>query len=147
MKNNSKTVLEIGKQYNLLTVLELCENNNPRPAYYCKCCCGKEKIIEARSIASGKTKSCGCLRSVIGQAHIGYPYKTYIGKRFDRLTVLEYDYNHIGNGAYLLCKCDCGNKKVIQARKLNHNIVKSCGCKHKECKERFKQKYERKYGI
>ena len=139
-----KTVLELGAKHHLLTVIDFNGNIKHRPTYLCKCTCGKYKIVEARSIASGKTKSCGCLRSVIGQAHIGFPYKTYIGKKFDRLTVLEYDYSRIGNGACLLCRCDCGKEKVIEARKLNQGIVKSCGCKHKECKEKFKELYRRK---
>jgi hypothetical protein len=146
---SKKTVLEIGEKYSLLTIIDYNGSIKNRPTYLCKCTCGKYKIIEARSIASGKTKSCGCLRSIIGQAHAGYPYKKYIGKRFDRLTVIEYDYDHLGhgNGAHLLCKCICGNKKVIEARKLNHNLVKSCGCKHKECKEKFKEKNRKKYAV
>jgi hypothetical protein len=135
-----KTILQPGEKYHLLTVLEFAGNKNFRPTYKCQCLCGKTTIAEARSIASGKTKSCGCFRSIIGQAHLGFPYKNYVGKRFDRLLVLEYDYNNIGKGAYLKCRCDCGKEKVIAARKLNHNIVKSCGCKHEEYKELFRQR-------
>src|SRR6185503_15080036 len=122
-----KTVLDIGSKYHLLTILEFCGNKNFRPMYKCKCTCGNTTITEARAIASGKTKSCGCLRSIVGLAHIGLQYKNYIGKRFDRLVVLEYDYSKIGHGAYLKCKCDCGKEKVISAKRLNHHMVKSCG--------------------
>ncbi len=139
-----RTVLNIGDKYNLLTIIEEAEDKNSRPAYLCQCLCGKKVVIEARAIVSSKAKSCGCLRSIIGQAHIGYPYKNYIGKKFDRLTPLEYDYTKIGRGAHLLCQCECGNKKVIKASKLVRKEIKSCGCKHKEYKEMFKQKYKRR---
>ena len=142
-----RTVLKIGDRYNLLTILELAEDKHGRPAYLCQCTCGKKVVTEARAIISSKAKSCGCLRSVIGQAHTGYPYKNYIGKKFDRLTVLEYDYSKIGKGSHLLCECDCGNKKVVKASKLVRSEIKSCGCKHKEYKEMFKQKYGVKHEL
>lgn len=140
-----KTILKIGDKYGLLTIDSIADKISSRPAYLCQCNCGAKKVIEARSIASGKTRSCGCLRSVIGQAHIGFPYKTYIGKRVDRLLILEYDYSKIGNGAHLICRCDCGTIKTIEARKLNHNQVKSCGCKHEEQKQLFKKLHRTKY--
>lgn len=43
--------------------------------------------------------------------------------RFGRLTVIEY----AGNRKWL-CKCDCGNKKVIEGSSLRAGITHSCGC-------------------
>lgn len=55
-----------------------------------------------------------------------------IGKRFDRLVVL----NRVGsasNGDVLyLCQCDCGNQKVYRASNIKHGYNKSCGCKHRD---------------
>lgn len=64
-----------------------------------------------------------------------------IGKKFERLTVLEKD--PIKKG-YYICICDCGNKKSIAASNLyNFNTV-SCGCyliekrkTHSDSKTRF----------
>lgn len=54
-----------------------------------------------------------------------------IGKRFGRLTVIEVD--HEGrNGPYWLCKCDCGNVKVVSNNNLKTGNSTSCGCKQRE---------------
>lgn len=54
-----------------------------------------------------------------------------IGKRFGRLFVLELDHiNH--NGAYFLCKCDCGNTKVVLGSNLRQGLTTSCGCRKYE---------------
>lgn len=51
-----------------------------------------------------------------------------IGKRFGKLTVLDLD--HVGKyGPYWLCKCDCGNQKVILGNNLKRGLSKSCGCR------------------
>lgn len=53
-----------------------------------------------------------------------------IGRRFGRLTVLEYD--HPGrNGPYYLCECDCGNQKVVSKNNLKTGNSTSCGCKRR----------------
>ena len=50
------------------------------------------------------------------------------GKKFGKLTVLSKT-DDKKNGSYLYkCKCDCGNIKMVTARDLNSNRVRSCGC-------------------
>ena len=56
-----------------------------------------------------------------------------IGNKYNRLTVLKLD--HVKNYSnYYLCKCDCGNEKVIEARRILDNTTKSCGCYQKEAR-------------
>lgn len=53
------------------------------------------------------------------------------GQRFGKLTVLERDSreNHPGKRtAYWICKCDCGNIKVVEGNSLRSGKTKSCGC-------------------
>lgn len=58
--------------------------------------------------------------------------KNLVGQKFNYLTVIgavekrprkggSYDY-------YCLCKCDCGNEKVVGIRHLIYNHVQTCGC-------------------
>lgn len=131
-----------GEKFGCLTIKEYAGAIKQRASYLCQCTCGNETTTESRSLKSGKTKSCGCLRRLIGQAHAALPYKDYIGKRFDRLTVLDYTLEHLGRAksAHLVCQCDCGNQKVIRACQLSAGQIKSCGCKHEECKESFRRK-------
>lgn len=49
------------------------------------------------------------------------------GKRFGRLVVVEPAQNHKQATAWL-CKCDCGNTKVVTTNSLMENKTKSCGC-------------------
>lgn len=49
------------------------------------------------------------------------------GKRFGKLTVLEYYETRRGQ-AYWKCKCDCGNCKIVRGNHLRTGKVKSCGC-------------------
>ena len=54
-----------------------------------------------------------------------------IGGQFGKLTVKEY----VGNRKwehYYLCKCQCGNEKVILRRSLLRGVSKSCGCSNKK---------------
>lgn len=55
-----------------------------------------------------------------------------IGKKFGKLSVVKY----VGKNKYgkplWLCKCDCGNEKVIIGNSLVSNRTKSCGCLYKK---------------
>lgn len=54
--------------------------------------------------------------------------KDLSGQKFGRLTVLSF----AGQGKYhnslWLCKCECGNTKVISGNSLVQGATKSCGC-------------------
>lgn len=51
-----------------------------------------------------------------------------IGKKFNRLTVIQsYVSDKYGNIQWL-CKCECGNEKVVNSSKLKSGHTKSCGC-------------------
>ena len=67
-----------------------------------------------------------------------------VGKKFGKLTVVEMSDK---DGVYYryLCKCDCGNTKVLKGASLRSGLTKSCGCirseymsnknyKHGQCK-------------
>ena len=54
-----------------------------------------------------------------------------IGKKFNRLLVIDYA-EKLNNRMSWLCKCNCGNIKVINASKLKSGHTKSCGCLNDE---------------
>lgn len=80
--------------------------------------------------------------------------KDYKGKRFGRLTVMEFDkrtkniskkgkayYNY-----YWKCKCDCGKETSVLITNLIKGTTKSCGCLNKELiEQRIKEKSERNF--
>lgn len=55
--------------------------------------------------------------------------KDETGKRFSRLTVIRYIPKLRRNGSCcFLCKCDCGNTRIVVGANLRRGGVKSCGC-------------------
>jgi len=91
------------------------------------CDCGQETITGLHSVTSGRTKSCGCY----SQEQKTKRSNEYVGKRFNRLTVLE-EVDRISTNRRFLCICDCGNKVVVYRNCLTSGNTKSCGCFQKE---------------
>lgn len=50
------------------------------------------------------------------------------GKKFGRLTVIKRVGSNKQGQSTWLCKCDCGNEKVVVGAALRRGYVKSCGC-------------------
>lgn len=63
-------------------------------------------------------------------------YIDLTGKTFGYLTVIERAENHVQPSdqsiPQWLCRCVCGNLKVVRGKDLRHGRVKSCGCKQRE---------------
>jgi hypothetical protein len=53
------------------------------------------------------------------------------GKRFGRLIVIKRA-NNKSNNVCWLCRCDCGNEKIITREHLRRGYTTSCGCYNKE---------------
>lgn len=53
--------------------------------------------------------------------------KDYAGLKFGRLTCLEYITNKNGRRIWL-CKCECGNEKMVGIHELHFGNTSSCGC-------------------
>ncbi len=66
-------------------------------------------------------------------------FKDLTGQHFGKLTVLNRANNSSDDRVQWLCKCECGNKKVVKAAYLISGDTKSCGCIQLET--------ERKRGI
>lgn len=49
------------------------------------------------------------------------------GERFSKLVVLKEVFRE-GKGRWVLCKCDCGNEKIVSLSNLRQGNVKSCRC-------------------
>lgn len=56
-----KSIVEIGKKYNKLTIIKEAEMRRGETHVLSKCDCGKNKISRLSQLKNGTTKSCGCL--------------------------------------------------------------------------------------
>lgn len=52
-----------GKRFGRLEVIKRANNKGKEPFWLCKCDCGNFKEISGSRLRTGKTKSCGCLKS------------------------------------------------------------------------------------
>lgn len=82
------TRLELqGRRFGMLVVNEAAESrltsSGAKGMWRCRCDCGNESIVETSKLTSGHTKSCGCLRRIIGSGRSthgkrdSYSYKTW----------------------------------------------------------------------
>lgn len=58
-----------------------------------------------------------------------------VGDRFGRMTVMEVRSGKYPSGHYkkiCICRCDCGETKIVDARNLLSKHVQSCGCLNSE---------------
>jgi hypothetical protein len=60
--------------------------------------------------------------------------KDLSNKVFGRLTVISRSFDkESSNGcAFWICKCECGNERIVRTQNLNSGKAKSCGCLHNE---------------
>ena len=111
-----------GQQFGKLVAVEPTEKReNGSVVWRCRCDCGNEAFVTARSLASGSVKSCGCGRV----NHLA-------GRRFGKLTAIEPTEKRKGTSVVWRCKCDCGNEVEVSADKLVGGKATSCGCGRKK---------------
>lgn len=98
-----------------------------RRQWLCRCSCGKERIVPADNLRSGKSRSCGHKRPI---------RSNLAGLRFGRLTVLRPDHNRPSLHATLWrCLCDCGKETTVSATNLKSGHTTSCGCVRQEAQQ------------
>lgn len=114
-----------GKRFGRLTVVKRCGSTNTKhkvALWLCKCDCGKEVKRTGSHLQANYTNSCGSCPDL-------RPDLT--GQKFGRWTVIEKSEKKHGKISYL-CKCDCGEVRVVTADTLLNGRSMSCGCLQKD---------------
>ena len=84
-----------------------------------RCECGNELLANDNTLKQHVMTTCGCTDKA----------EDIVGKRFGMLTVLSRATNNSNGVARYLCRCDCGNEKIVPRTTLFHKTrVPSCGC-------------------
>ena len=127
-----------GKRFGSWVVLEeVGRNKHNSVVWLCRCDCGNEKIVGGSSIVSGKSKSCGHLRTNLSLK----------GKRFGRWSVLKQMCSNKHKQTMWLCRCDCGTESIVMGGNLVAGTSVSCGCfKNEVTSKRSKGKNNPMYG-
>lgn len=115
-----------GQTFGRLTVLNITNHRkNHKVIYHCKCMCGNECDVLADLLKSGKTQSCGCLKTETIRKNFGY---NLIGQTFEKLHVIKLSNRQEKDGQIWLCQCDCGKFHEVKTEFLMNGTVQSCGC-------------------
>lgn len=69
------------------------------------------------------------------------------GQRFGKLSVVSFAGINKDHKATWLCKCDCGNSKIISGRSLRRGVTKSCSCIHKDQLRKRITKHNETYSL
>ena len=73
------------------------------------------------------------------------PSYNLVGEKYGFLTVVSWEGKNYDHRNFWLCKCICGNTKIISDRVLRKGKSKSCGCMSKELKSKHKLIYSPEY--
>ena len=114
----------VGQRFGKLVVLKFIGIRNGKSDWLCECDCGNEVFVTGYELTGDNITSCICTNY---ECCKGFKYDL-TDERFGRLSVLKFSGNDKQGHALWLCKCDCGNEKVIAGRCLTSNSTKSCGC-------------------
>lgn len=127
-----------GKRVGNLTVV--CRQDDKRQGtwWLCECDCGEQRVVRSDKLLHRKITAC---------KRCTPRFKDMTGKRFGRLTVLRYAGPNHRQDATWLCRCDCGNEKVIQGQALRSGAIISCGCYHDERSATHRGIHERLYRV
>lgn len=124
--NNKKAYITneelIGRTFSSLTVIAVSQKRDKNGSYFlkCSCKCGKILDVRKRSLLTGHTKSCGSSKCIERK---NFYYKDLKNNRYGKLVAEKY----LRNSKWL-CKCDCGNEKIVLSSNLVKGLTKSCGC-------------------
>lgn len=111
-----------GKRFGLLVAIERIGTKSGHALWKCQCDCGNTIEVRADALFNGKS-SCGCSKN-------NKEIEDLTGKKFGKLTVLKL--SHIRNNIdYWVCKCDCGNERIVNGYSLECSSTTSCGCSKK----------------
>lgn len=117
-----------GMRVGQLMVIRLAEGDEKRygrRSWICKCDCGNECVVLTSDLINNKRKHC----KDISQHH--WKKMDLTGKKFGHLYVLSEAPNNerVYNMRSWLCKCDCGNEKIIPTAFLTSRRIQTCGHK------------------
>lgn len=129
-KNNDRKITAISPNMKIgrWTVLEQYKKSpKGEKKWLCRCECGTEKYVLERSLKSGGSHSCGCIRKEKAREAVAYDLS---GKTFGDLTVLhQTEPENSMSGIWWLCQCSCGNTYACPASLLVTGKRTHCGCK------------------
>ena len=138
-----------GRRYGRLVVVSRAEdryykNGKTRVMWLCLCDCGNKIEVDAPSLKSNHTISCGCFQKERIHERC---FEDLSNQVFGKLTVLHENIDDDRKATCWVCRCECGNEVIVQASNLKSGHTMSCGCYRKEIPSgKFKDITGQKFG-
>ncbi len=121
-----------GQIFGRWTVLDRFEKTKKgEKKWLCRCACGNERMVLERSLKSGGSQSCGCLRREAAQEAVAYDL---VGQTFGELQVIRRGETGAG-GVQWLCRCSCAEVREYPATLLVTGKRRHCGCQSRRGKK------------
>lgn len=134
----TKSGVKKGDKYFKLTAIErdMSRLNEGRVYWIWECECGNRLSLPLKQVASGNTKSCGCLNkekymkrlNEINSNLEDLTLKVFGKLTVKRLATKEETLNRPKGKRYWYCQCECGNYHIASTEELKAEKVQSCGC-------------------
>ena len=135
-----------GQRFGNLVVIREAPNKQKWTArWVCRCDCGNEVDVQYGALASGNTRSCGCIGRKKSSEHMTKLniernargetpplFRDLTGQEFGKLKVLgKGDLSPSGTLRWR-CLCQCGNETQVTTAHLKSGHTLSCGCLSRE---------------
>lgn len=114
----NKFAFKPGQRFGRLTIIGPAPGDtkmNNRTRWVCRCDCGRECTRGAQALENGTSTQCARWDH------------SRIGKRYGKLTVIDYDHSDRHKKPYYRCLCDCGRECVKISDTLDKGISTQCG--------------------
>ena len=120
-----------GRRFGRWTVIEYRGADYPdlQSRWLVACDCGVRRVVQARTLLGGNSRSCGCFHSHEVSSR---RRAKLLGRRFGRLLVTGFVGVTAKHTTRWKVVCDCGAEKEAGAHELLRGNVTSCGCYNRE---------------
>ena len=119
--------------FDKLTVIEFAgykkrkEGSRSDAQWLCRCKCGNFLFVVADHLKTGNTKSCGCLKHLIGKN--SYRFVDLITEILpNKITAIKYLYSNSHKKSVWLFRCHCGKEFEAIGNNIKEGTTTSCGC-------------------
>jgi hypothetical protein len=110
----------VGQTFKAWTVVERSPDRKRKTRWLCRCVCGNLRDLDACTLTSGDSASCGCLSNRTRDLPAG--------TKFGRLTIITRAGSDRFKKKNWLCRCECGREITVSTSALTSGNTKSCGC-------------------
>lgn len=127
--NSLKTTnnFNIGDKIGELTLLSFKVNEDNCIRWECRCSCGEKLYLKSTELNGRRT--CGKHNNP----------NDIVGKKFNKLIVLQHLDYFKGNNRYYQCRCDCGTVFEVSRSNIISGHTSSCGCIRSKNEEQISQ--------